>query len=110
MAKTLTLNVNLDRPKFDTGDGVIEFRIMDDFTPENVARAMTLQERIQKARVGAAEADPQAIEDLSQAILAMVDLILPELPEAVRDRLSIGQLSQIITFWNAEQGTPEGNA
>lgn len=113
MTKTLTLNLaEPERPKLDLGDGLgaIEFRVLADFTPADVARAMRLQSAIANSRDNAAEGDESAVAAMATGIDELVALILPDLPAEVRARLNIGQLTTIIQFWNAEQQADQGNA
>lgn len=117
MKNTFQLNFQQDRPKLDIGDdNIVEFRIWNDFTPGEFDLASELVTAIQSGyeQVQADQDNNDKLKSavsMSKKIEQMIDLILPDLPQEIRARLSVYQMSQMVGFWIKEQsGEAQGNA
>lgn len=109
---SLDFSAEVERPTFDLPDGgEIEFKIIPDFTPGDIAKAMRLQatvDNLNKA-MKKGEAGLDAIEKLCTAMKNIVNMILPEMPEPLLDALSVMQMTMIVQFWRANNQASEKN-
>lgn len=91
---------------FTDADGsVYEFRNQSDFGTVEMARARRMQNHLPALakRLESNPDDVQAATQLEQISRAMLDIILPDLPQERRDELTIGQTMAIVNFWVQQQ-------
>ena len=91
---------------FTDADGsVYEFRNQSDFGTVEMARARRMQKHLPALaqRLENNPEDVQAATQLEQISRAMLEIILPDLPDERREELTVGQTMAIVNFWVQQQ-------
>lgn len=89
----------------DVGGEVYEVRCKADFGAREMARASKLQTQLPAwlKRLGKQPDDERAAELLEGGIMALVLMIIPDLPPERLAAMTLGQKQMILDWWNAQQ-------